>query len=142
LGTGAIGLDGALSNSSTAGVTNNAALVFNLAGSQTAAYSISGSGSVTKAGPGTLTLSGMNNFSGGTFVSDGELIVTNPAALSDGSSLIVGQGAIALGPIVTAPTIAAPSVAASAVAVPEPGSLLLAAAATLSGWALLRRKAA
>ena len=42
---------------------------------------IAGSGSLTKAGPGTLTLSGANTYSGKTFVNGGKLSVTNETAL-------------------------------------------------------------
>lgn len=59
LGTGTPGQDGTLSN--TSGITNNAALVFNLAGSQSIGVSVSGNGTFTKNGPGTLNL---QSFSG------------------------------------------------------------------------------
>ena len=54
LGTGVSGQDGSIGGAS--GVTNNSALVYNLAGNQTVAYPISGSGSLTKTGAGTLML--------------------------------------------------------------------------------------
>ncbi len=47
LGTGTAGYDGSLS---TSGISNNAALVYNLSGSQTANYNIGGTGSVTMTG--------------------------------------------------------------------------------------------
>jgi autotransporter-associated beta strand protein len=43
-------------------------------------------------GPGSVTLSGVNSYSGGTTVASGRLIVTNPSALRDGTSLAVGAG--------------------------------------------------
>ena len=41
---------------------------------------------------GTLTLSGTNNYSGGTTVDGGTLIATNSEAIEDGTSLNVGSG--------------------------------------------------
>jgi fibronectin-binding autotransporter adhesin len=78
LGTGASGHDGSIAN--TSGVTDNAALVYNLFGNQTAAYAISGSGSLTKLGQGKLTLTGTNSCTGQTTVSAGTL------QLGDGSA--------------------------------------------------------
>jgi autotransporter-associated beta strand protein len=79
-----------------------------------------GGGSLILQG-GTLTLSGTNTYTGGTTVEGGELIVTNNEALADGSSLTVGTASM-FAPIVPAP-VASPAVAA----VPEPGTLALAA---------------
>ena len=80
------------------------------------------------AGSGTLTLSGSNSYTGGTFVDSGTLIVMNPGAIADGTSLTVGDaGAF------PAPVVPAPLAGAAVVPVPEPGSLLLLAA----GGALL-----
>ncbi len=70
LGTGAAGQDGSLL---TSGMTNNGALVFNLAGSQTADYLISGTGSLTKLGTGALVLSNSNTYSGPTTIGGGTL---------------------------------------------------------------------
>ena len=75
LGNGASGNDGSLN---TSGITNNAALVYNLFGSQSANYSISGSGALTKAGVGTLTLSGNILATGDTTVSGGTLVLNTP----------------------------------------------------------------
>ena len=71
LGTGLAGQDGSIGN--TSGVTNNSALVYNLNGNQAAAYAVSGSGSLTKAGPGALTLTAGNTYSGPTVISGGTL---------------------------------------------------------------------
>jgi fibronectin-binding autotransporter adhesin len=58
-------------------ITNNAALVYNLHGAQTYAGVISGSGGLTKAGPGSLVLSGQATYSGATLISGGTLKVQN-----------------------------------------------------------------
>jgi autotransporter-associated beta strand protein len=80
---------------------------------------ISGSQGLIKTGDYQLTLSGTNTYSGGTTVSDGELIVTSRSALADGSNLTVGDASLfAFDAIV-------PSQAAT---VPEPGTLALVAA--------------
>ena len=83
LGTGAGGQDGSINGTSS--LTDNAALVYNLAGSQTEAYSIGGNGSLTKLGPGTLTLSASNGYSGRTTVAAGTLQLGNSAALGTGA---------------------------------------------------------
>ena len=67
---------------------------------------------------GMQVLSGTNTYTGGTFVTDGTLIATNPEALPDGSNLMIGN-ALAFDPII--PSDAAPS--ASPPPVPEPGTL-------------------
>jgi fibronectin-binding autotransporter adhesin len=129
LGDG-LGDDGSIGN--TAGVVNNSALVYAINGSQTAAYNISGSGSLTMLGSGMVILSPGapgNTFSGGTTVADGTLVLDSSTALADGSSLIVGQGASSI----FAPAMPAASPAVSAV--PEPGTLALVIAglATVAG---------
>ncbi|MDY0171182.1 MAG: autotransporter-associated beta strand repeat-containing protein, partial [Thermoguttaceae bacterium] len=54
-------------------VTNNAALVVNRTGELVITGAISGNGTLTQAGPGTLTLTGNNSYSGGTTVTGGVL---------------------------------------------------------------------
>ena len=53
---------------------------------------ISGIGSLTQAGDGTLILRASNDYDGGTMVNSGTLSVTNPNALPNGMSLTVGAG--------------------------------------------------
>ncbi|MDY0170895.1 MAG: autotransporter-associated beta strand repeat-containing protein, partial [Thermoguttaceae bacterium] len=54
-------------------IVNNAALVFDQTNDGIFAGAITGTGGLTKLGGGTLTLTGSNNYSGGTTVSDGIL---------------------------------------------------------------------
>ncbi len=56
-------------------IINNAALVFNQAANSSFNQVISGSGTVTKSGAGTLTLVGNNTYNGGTFLNGGTLSV-------------------------------------------------------------------
>ena len=82
LGTGVAGQDGSIAG--TNGVIDDAALVYNIAGSQTASYAISGSGSVTKTGSGSVQLAGANGYSGGTIVQSGVLQLGNASAIGAG----------------------------------------------------------
>ena len=58
------------------------------------AVDLTGSGQLVKNGSGTTTLSGDNNYSGGTTVLGGTLLVTTANALPDGGSLTIGAGGI------------------------------------------------
>ncbi|MCX6953577.1 MAG: autotransporter-associated beta strand repeat-containing protein, partial [Verrucomicrobia bacterium] len=103
---GAGGTTGAIS----ADVTNNAALAFNRSDALTYGGSISGSGTLTKLGAGTLTLTNTNSFVGGTTISSGTLAigsggtggliignVTNNATLAVNRSDAVSFGGIISG---------------------------------------------
>lgn len=99
-GTGAAGLSGA--NTYTGGTTvsegtlvvtsaslpgdvvNNAIIQFNQNGNGTYAAVITGTGSLLKTGTGNLGLTGLNNYSGGTTISEGKLFVTT-ASLPTGA---------------------------------------------------------
>ena len=70
--------------SGTAAITNNASLVFNIGDSQTLSRPVAGTGDFTKAGAGTLTLSGTNSYAGSTTISGGELSVAGGANLGAG----------------------------------------------------------
>jgi autotransporter-associated beta strand protein len=84
----------------------------------------SGGGSLTKSGAGIVELSGANNFTGGTIVQAGKLLVDNPNSLPDGGSLTIGVSSYFSAPTVasSAAVMAAPpaSPATSAAAVVNP----------------------
>ena len=82
LGTGAVNM----SSSRTVTVVSNSLTVGGV-------ISDSGSGySLTKAGPGTLTLGGANTYSGGTMVWAGTLSITNSSALGSGGLSLAPWG--------------------------------------------------
>ncbi len=71
-------------------ITNNAALAFNLSDNLTYGGAISGSGSLTKDGSGTLTVTGSNNSSGYTAINAGTLQIA-------GGHLSTGAEDVSLG---------------------------------------------
>ena len=93
-------------------------------------------------GPGTLTLTGTNEYSGGTYVYSGTLIAANNEAIEDGTNLYVGSDVGAFfGTAVPAGASAASAANSqgATAAVPEPGTLALVVVA-LSGAAVYRRR--
>lgn len=97
-GTLQIGDGGTLGTISSAGVTNNAALVFNRSNDFTISNAISGTGTVTKSGAGALTLSGGNSYTGLTTISQGILKCgsTNALGTIAGSTTIVDGASLDL----------------------------------------------
>lgn len=85
LGVGAVNKDGSL----VGNIANNGVLAFNYFGSQTFAGAISGSGSVTKSGLGTVTLGSDNTFSGPTELAGGGMELGSQGALQN-SILSIG----------------------------------------------------
>ncbi len=80
--------DGTIANTSS--VINNASLVYNWTTSHTVPYVISGSGSVTKNGAGTASLTGINTYTGTTTVNAGELAVNGTSIANTGTVVING----------------------------------------------------
>jgi outer membrane autotransporter protein len=82
--------NGGTTGSISGAIYDNSALVFNRSNAITYAGAISGAGSVTQSGAGTLTLSGNNSgYSGTTTINSGTLAI--------GSASNIGSGTIALG---------------------------------------------
>ena len=82
LGNGTISHDGSV----TGNIADSAAVLYDLYGTQTYAGVISGAGSLTMSGSGTLILIAANTYGGGTTVSGGKL------QLGDGTSTHDGAG--------------------------------------------------
>jgi fibronectin-binding autotransporter adhesin len=76
----------------TTDVVDNGDLTFNRSGAYEFSYAISGTGSMTVMGGGTLTLSGTNTYSGPTDVEAGALRIPNATALGSGD-VSVSNGA-------------------------------------------------
>ncbi len=93
LGDGTSGRDGTVLGS----ILNNAALVYNLYSTQTVGNVISGSGSVTKTGGGTLTLASENSYAGVTTISGGTLRLGSPSAITNTGAINVAGGTYDLG---------------------------------------------
>ena len=84
--------DGGTTGSVAGNITNNALLVFNRSDAVTFGGVISGTGGVTQAGTGTLTLTGASTHTGGTSVTAGTLSIAAGATLSSGSTVTVAEG--------------------------------------------------
>ncbi len=73
-------------------IINQGALVYGSSAAQTLSGVISGSGSLTQNGAGTLTLSGTNPYGGATTVNAGTLIIGNAAAVGGTSGITANNG--------------------------------------------------
>lgn len=93
-GTLQIGNGGATGTPGGGAITNNAALVFYRGDTLSVPNDISGSGSVTQVGVGTVGLSGNNSYSGATLVNSGTMLLQSSNALgSAANGTTVANGA-------------------------------------------------
>ncbi|MBE7369883.1 autotransporter-associated beta strand repeat-containing protein [Ramlibacter pallidus] len=94
-GTLQVGNGGTAGSLGTGTVVDNGALVFNRSDDVTLANQVTGTGSLTQAGSGTLTLTGANNYGGTTTISAGTLRVGNGGTTGSlGSGNVVDNGAL------------------------------------------------
>lgn len=78
----------------TSNVTNNGTLIFDRSDAVGFAGVISGTGTLTQMGSGTLTLTGSNSYSGGTTINAGTLVVDSaslPGAVTNHAALVFNQ---------------------------------------------------
>jgi autotransporter-associated beta strand protein/T5SS/PEP-CTERM-associated repeat protein len=87
--------DGSTTGSITGDVVNNATLVFNRSDPLSYAGAITGSGALVQAGVGTLTLTGVSNYSGSTTIAAGTLEVATGGSVDSTGSLMIGDGTTA-----------------------------------------------
>jgi autotransporter-associated beta strand protein len=92
-GTLQIGNGGASGSLATSAITNNGALAFNTSSNFTLAVGVTGTGSLIKANTNTLTLSGVNAYTGATSVTAGTLATSAADRIADTSALTVASGA-------------------------------------------------
>lgn len=91
LGSGALG--GSLGSSGVV-MANGTSLVFDSSASQNVSNVLSGTGSLTKRGSGTLTLSGNNSFSGAVSLDGGALQLTGGSSIGDTAALSMATGTL------------------------------------------------
>jgi autotransporter-associated beta strand protein len=68
-------------------VTVNGSLVFNRVDNVTVATAIGGTGTLTQNGSGTLTLTGLNTYTGNTFVNNGTLALSGAGTISNSATI-------------------------------------------------------
>ncbi|HEY3322679.1 MAG TPA: autotransporter-associated beta strand repeat-containing protein [Planctomycetota bacterium] len=93
-GTLQVGNAGTTGTLGTGNVTDNALLLFNRSNALTVGNTISGTGALTQAGAGTLTLSAANTYSGATTISTGTLTLGIANGIGSSSAVTVTGGAV------------------------------------------------
>jgi autotransporter-associated beta strand protein len=94
-GTLVIGGAGQWNSGNFAGaITNDATLIYNSTAAQTLGGVISGPGALMQNGPGTLTLTAANTYSGGTIINAGTLVLTNAGSIAASTNLNLSNGAV------------------------------------------------
>jgi autotransporter-associated beta strand protein len=91
-----VGVGSGVGTLGTGPVVDNGVLIFDRSGALTFGGAISGAGSVSNIGPGTVTLSGANSYVGFTYVNGGTLQVGSATAIPTGpgaTNVVVNGGA-------------------------------------------------
>jgi fibronectin-binding autotransporter adhesin len=92
-------------------ITNNANVAFNQDVDGTYSGNMLGSGSLSKGGSGTVTLSGNNSFAGGTTITAGTLVASGNSAFGSGTVTLTGGRLEAANGVVISNTIVASAAA-------------------------------
>jgi autotransporter-associated beta strand protein len=87
--------DGTTNGSLASNITNNSALAFNVGATQTFGNVISGTGTMTKAGAGTLILTSNNTYTGNTTIDGGTLQIGDGTTNGSLASSVTNNGALA-----------------------------------------------
>jgi outer membrane autotransporter protein len=93
-GTLNLGLGAGAGTIDTPFIANDGAIVADFTDTATLSAEISGAGSLTKQGSGTLTLTGNNSYTGTTFLNGGTLSVASDANLGDPASTLALDGGV------------------------------------------------
>ena len=117
----------------TSSVLDNGRLAFSHSDPQTLAVAVSGSGGLTQAGTGSLTLLGSNTYSGGTTISEGTLQVGNGGGAGSMTGAVLDNGTLALSRSDTATFAGVSQQARAAWRRLGPGTWVLTGANTFSG---------
>ncbi|NTY41081.1 two-partner secretion domain-containing protein, partial [Burkholderia diffusa] len=72
----------------------NSSLIFNLANATTVAANISGTGGITQAGAGAVTLTGNNTYGGGTTINSGDTLKVGSATALPGTTTLNDNGVL------------------------------------------------
>jgi autotransporter-associated beta strand protein len=88
-GAGMLGSTSATTGTYAGAITNNAILTYSSTSAQTLSGILSGTGTLNENGPGALTLTNVNMFSGNTAINGGTLALSGAGSLAS-SSLIIG----------------------------------------------------
>jgi autotransporter-associated beta strand protein len=100
---------GGTTGSITGPIVNQSTVAFDRSGDVTFSGTISGTGGLVKAGPGSLTLSGSNTYAGPTRIEGGVLRLTAAGQTGSGTIVPVAGGTLAIAPrlAITVPGLAA-----------------------------------
>ena len=128
IGAGTVQIGDGTTNGSIASpsITNNGALIYKRSDSVTVSIPVTGTGSLTHAGSGTLILTGSNTYGGGTTVNSGVLQVGNGTVSSGiGAGAVTNNGSIVFYPGTTMASVPGAISGTGSVTIIGPGTVAL-----------------
>ena len=140
VGAGTVRIGDGTTNGSIAStsIVDNGALIYNRSDSVTVSAPITGSGSLTHAGSGTLILTGTNTYGGGTTVNSGVLQVGNGTVASGiGAGPVVNNGSIVFSPGANTVTVPGAINGTGGLTLNGPGTVVLSGSNSFGGGVTL-----